>query len=123
MRELVGARVRIVNASRGTCLARQASVASGFWSRACGLLGRPPLEPGEGLVLYPCRAVHTLGMKYSLDAVHVDGTGRVCRLVERMPPYRLGPVVKDSRYVIELPAGTITGTGTAAGDEIQILPE
>jgi len=41
--------------------------------------------------------------------------------VVRLPPFRLGPVVRGTRIVIELPAGTIEGTGTGMGDHILIL--
>lgn len=113
--------LRVINVTKGACLAEKARLASGFWSRAMGLWGRPSLEQGEGLVICPCRAVHTFGMRFPLDVVHLDGAGRVCGLALNLPPYRLGPVLRETRLVIELPAGTIKGTGTGIGDQILVL--
>ena len=112
--------MRIRNATRGTELADKAWVARGFWPRLVGLLARPGLAPGEALVLEPCSSVHTAFMRFTIDVVYLDRTGKVVKVAPHMKPFRMGGVLRGSRSVIELPTGTIERTGTARGDEILI---
>ena len=112
--------VRIVNESRGAVLATRATVADSFWSRFRGLLGRRELADGEGLVIEPCSSVHMLGMRFAVDALHLDRSGTVLRVVPGLRPNRFGPMVWRSHSVLELPAGTAAATGTVAGDRVII---
>lgn len=112
--------VRVVNVTRNALLAERADLADSFLARARGLLGRSALAPGEGLVIRPCTAVHTVGMAFSTDVVHLDADSRVLRVVANLRPWRLGPLVRGSRVVVELPAGTALATGTRGGDVIQL---
>ena len=59
-------------------------VLTGFGSRLRGLIGREAgwLAGYKGVVLVPCRSIHTFGMRQSIDVAFVDSTGRVCA-VER----------------------------------------
>src|SRR5688500_15532614 len=104
-------RVRVVNVTRAALLAERADLADSFVARAQGLLGRVTLPAGEGLVIRPCNAVHTAGMAFSIDVVHLDGDGRVLRIAADLRPWRLGPLVRGSRVVVELPAGRPGRTG------------
>lgn len=112
------ATVRVVNRTRGTVLATQAHVANTFWTRLCGLLGRAALPAGHGLVLYPTSSVHGLMMRFDIDVLHLDRNGRVLRTLEPLRRNRLGPLVRGGYYAVELPAGTITATGTRVGDDV-----
>ncbi len=114
--------VRIMNRTRKRELASRASVADTFVSRLVGLLGRRELAAGEGLVITRTNSVHSLGMRFAIDVVHLDRHGRVCRLVAPLLPWRVGPVVRGGDCVIELPAGVVAATGIAVGDEIEIIP-
>lgn len=76
------------------------------WERARGLLGRRALPAGHGLLITPCGAVHTLGMRLALDLVFLDAGWRVVRTVAAVPPWRLavwgGP---RARHTLEVQAG------------------
>jgi uncharacterized membrane protein (UPF0127 family) len=118
--------VRIVNRDTGDELAARARVAASFWARGRGLLGRSGLAEGEGLLIERCRQVHMLFMSFPLDVLHVQrlgpDSGRVTRVVANLRPYRIGPLVWRSDYVIELPAGTAARTRTQAGHVLQLTP-
>ena len=109
--------LRITNATRGTELASRALAARTFWSRLVGLLGRARLEAGEGLVIERSSSIHMMFMRFAIDAVYVDKSGRVIKAVSDLKPFRVSGA-RGGRSVIELPAGTIAQTGTAAGDEL-----
>ncbi|MFQ5915281.1 MAG: DUF192 domain-containing protein [Nitrospinota bacterium] len=110
-----------VNTSTGQRLADRAFRAETFSERMQGLLGRSSLPGGEALLLDPCKAIHTTGMRFPIDALFLDRGGRVVRVAEGIPPGRLMVGAWRSRRVLELPAGTIASTGTQVGDRI-LLP-
>lgn len=110
--------MRAINASRGVPLAHSVHHAKSLWARSRGLLGRPGLEPGEGLLLDPCSGIHTFGMTFPIDAVFLSKEGDVVHLVRQMRPLRLSRYVFKARSVLELPAGTIQETGTEMGDRL-----
>ena len=58
-------------------------------ARMRGLLGRRSLPPGEGLLIERCGAIHTVGMRFAIDAVFLDRQWRVCRVVPDVRPGRL----------------------------------
>lgn len=79
-------------------------MAESGWDRTRGLLGRPPLEGGQGLLITRCRSVHTVGMGYAIDVVFLDRRGRIVRVVERLRPMRLAMCFRASS-VLELAGG------------------
>ncbi len=79
------------------------------------------LEHGEGLIIDPCSSIHTFWMRFPIDVLYMDRDNRVIRADETMKPWRIGPVFTGSRWVIELPPGMISATGTQAGDTIDII--
>ena len=113
-------RAKVVNVTRGTVLADEAGVADTFWKRFIGLMGKPPLPAGGGLVLRPGGAVHNLFVRQSLDVLHVDSEGRITNVVESLRPWRFGPLRVVSAATVELPPGTASATGTRPGDVIDI---
>ena len=64
-------------------------VADSFPKRAKGLLGRTGLPSGEGLLIPKCNAIHTIGMRFPIDAEFLDHHGRTVRVVRDIPPGRL----------------------------------
>ena len=112
--------VLVVNVTRNAVLAERADLADSFLGRARGLLGRSALAPGEGLVIRPCNVVHTVGMAFPIDVVHLDAGSRALRVVANLSPWRLGPLVRGSQVVVELPAGTALATDTRRGDEVRL---
>lgn len=95
-------------------------MARGFLARLRGLIGYRPLEPGQGLLIEPCRWIHTFLMRYPIDVIFVDQEWRVIGLTQRMAPNRIGPLVLKAALIIELPAGTIACTRTTLGDQLAI---
>ena len=115
--------VRAVNAARGRVLGARIGVADWWWPRLLGLSGRVDLAPGEGLLLKPCRAVHMMGMKFSLDVAFLDAGNRVIARYERLSPGARTRWHKGARAALELPAGTLQDTGTMEGDLVEYHEE
>lgn len=85
------------------------------WERGRGLLGRPPLAEDEGMLIAPCRMVHTLGMRYDLDLAFLDRSGKVRKLVSGLRPTRIAGSL-PACATLELAPGTLTRIGLKEGD-------
>lgn len=112
--------VRIRNRTTDTVLATRARLARDFWSRLKGLIGTKDLNDGEGLVIMPCNGIHTMFMSFPIDVLYVDAEHRIVDIDIGIPPWKLSLPRRYSRYVIELPAGTVIQTGTAVGDRLSL---
>ena len=108
--------VRVVNRTRGEVLAERAELATSYWSRFWGLIGRRELAPGAGLVLQPGGGIHMWFMRIPLDVVHVDKCDRVTHVLRGIKPWRFGPLFVGGKRAIELPVGV--AANTQVGDEI-----
>ncbi|MGE3856484.1 MAG: DUF192 domain-containing protein [Dehalococcoidia bacterium] len=108
-----------LNARTELPLAHWGRVTRNPWERLRGLLARPPLRPGEALLIRPCNGVHTCGMRYPIDVVFLDREGRVLRVVPALRPWRFVPFVRRAHVAIELRAGAAAACGLRPGDHIE----
>ncbi len=110
------------NRSQGVSLGDRVTLADTFWTRLRGLLGRPPLKSGEGLLIAPSRGVHMFGMRHPLDVVLADAGRQVVACFPSLRPWRTTGIHSEARYALELPPGTIERTGTDRGDQLEWTP-
>jgi uncharacterized membrane protein (UPF0127 family)/CheY-like chemotaxis protein len=85
-----------------------------------GLLGRHSLAAGEGMLLQPAPSIHTAFMRFAIDAVFMDGTLRVMKVVEELRPWRAASAHRG-RAVLELAAGESTVRGVKVGDQLGVI--
>ncbi len=110
------------NATRGTVLADRVAVAASPLARLRGLIGTRGLRPGAGLLLRPCRRVHSFFMRYALDLVFIDADDRVVAALADFGPGRVSPRVGAAAAVLELPSGTLAAAPAVPGDRLKIRP-
>ena len=113
-------RVIVSNTTKGTTLASSAELAMTYSQRRQGLLGRSSLEEGEGLIISPCKGVHSFGMKFPIDVVYVSKEGKAIHTISPLSPNRLGSLMLRAAWVLELPQGVLLRTKTVIGDTITI---
>lgn len=111
--------IEAYNRTKSASLGAAIELANSGKTRNKGLLGRDGLEPGEGLWIVPCEAIHMFFMRFAIDVVYLDKKKRVVKIVPELKPWRLSASMK-AHSVLELPAGTASQTGTEPGDEIEI---
>ena len=111
--------VVVRNDQRGTTLGTSVAVADTWLARLRGLLGRPELRAGQGLLLQPCNAVHMLGMRYPIDVVFTDRSGVVIAVYSGLMPRRRTRLHRAAHVAVELPAGTLDASGTVVGDQLR----
>ncbi len=85
--------------------------------RLVGLLGRSTLPVGQGIWLTPCKAVHTIGMRFPIDIVFVARNGTVLRIDQSVPPGRIR-ICWRAGSIIEMSAGWAREMGLRCGVRI-----
>ena|SRR5581483_5594486 len=112
----------VENTTRSTVLGDRIAPANNPWARARGLLGKSGLKPGEGLHIIPCKSVHMLFMRFSIDVLYLDREGRVVKAVPNLGLFRYSWGGWSAHSALELPAGTIAASSTVVGDKLNLQP-
>ena len=113
------------NRTRTTYLATELLIARTYWSRFRGLMATDAsrFRRGQGLWIVPCHGVHTLAMRFPIDAVYLDQERIVIHIEEGLKPWRMAAIRVLATSVLELPTGTVIDTRTELGDQVDILME
>src|SRR5262245_8278733 len=110
--------VRVRNVTRSVVLGDAIEVADSSAKRRTGLLKHRVLQPGHGLWIVPCEAIHTFGMNFPIDVAFLSKSRKVLKIRKEMPKRRMSMCIR-AHSVLELPAGTLSQTGTLPGDELE----
>ena len=108
----------LIDADTGTRLAGRVVAAVDSASRRRGLLGRTTMDD-EALVIAPCNAVHTFFMKFAIDVLFVDKSGKIVKLAPAVRPWRLAGALRGFA-TIEMAAGTAERTATRPGHRLEL---
>lgn len=103
----------------GVVVCERCEVADGFWTRARGLLGRPGLEPGHGMLIRPAGSVHTFFMRFPIDCVFLDRELRVVAVRDAVRPWRVA-AAKGSSSTLELAADESSKAGLSPGVRLRL---
>lgn len=109
------------NSTTGTIVATRIDRLSGFLQRAVGLLARSRVQRDEGVWITRCRAIHTIGMRTSIDVIFVDRDGRVLRVDRDVKPNRLSLSCRQAKGVVELGGGALSQIDVLPGDRLELV--
>jgi uncharacterized protein len=112
--------IRIQDAAGRTLFSR-AWMPQRFQDRARGLIGHPSPQADEAWWFVRCSAIHSIGMRFSIDVVHLDTDGRVLSIKEWLAPLRLSWHPAGC-HVIEMQAGRASALGLRTGQRLQSVP-
>jgi uncharacterized membrane protein (UPF0127 family) len=101
-------------------LCHHAWLAEHAHQRLRGLLFRPALRSGEGLLLLSVSSIHTIGMQHALDILFLSSDFVITAMKMRLPPPRIALSPPDTRHALELPPGTAELHGCMPGDRLLI---
>ena len=110
----------LVNQRTDQALADRIELAVTRRDRRKGLLGRDVFESSSAVIIAPCFSIHTMFMRFDIDAVFVDDDGRAVKVVEGMAPWRI-VVQPFAHAVVELPAGSLKNRPVDVGDRLYLL--
>jgi uncharacterized membrane protein (UPF0127 family) len=83
-------------------------VADSIVSRFQGLMGKPFLPQGEGMLIEPCNSIHTFFMRFAIDVAYLGRDGanyKVLSIRRDMSPWRVDFPVFGARAVLEMCSG------------------
>ncbi len=95
-------------------------IAGDIRSKTRGLIGHPPLEPGQALMIPGSRWIHTFSMSFPIDVIYIDKKGRIVALTENLPPRRIDRPVLRAQAVIEMAAGEIHRLALKVGEHLEL---
>ena len=61
----------------------------------------------DGFFIENCKIIHSFFIRFSFDALFLDKDLRVIAMYSDFKPFRISKFHKKSKYVLELPKGTI----------------
>ena len=114
-------RVALMNERTRERVAAAVEIAATRTSRRRGLLGRDRLDDATAMLLAPCAAVHTVGMRFAIDVVFVDRQGYAVKVVRGLRPWRIA-LAAGARAVVELPEGSLGWGRILPGDRLYLTP-
>lgn len=82
-------------------------IADNFFTRLRGLMFRKELTENQGLLIYPCNSIHMFCMNFPLDILFVNKQDEIIDYLENFEINKVSKIYPSSKYVVELPAGTI----------------
>ena len=85
-----------------------------------GLLNRGSFKPGEALLIPGCKGIHTIGMRFAIDAVYVRKDGTVVAIQENLSPGQIAAPVSAAWGVLELPSGEASRNQVRVGDRLEL---
>jgi uncharacterized protein len=95
-------------------------VADHFFSRLRGLLFQSVLKRQQGLLITPCKSVHTIGMGYAIDVVFLSADYRVLKVHAQCLSWRF-KVCKPARHTLELLGGEARRLGITEGLQLPAI--
>jgi uncharacterized protein len=113
--------VALINERTRKPLATLVEIAATRTTRRRGLLGRDGMDQASAMLLAPCTAVHTAGMRFAIDVVFVDRQGYAVKIVRNMRPWRIA-LAASGRAVIEMAGGSLGWGQVLPGDRLYLAP-
>jgi uncharacterized membrane protein (UPF0127 family) len=86
--------------------------------RMRGLLGKRGLPRGQALHISPCNAIHTMGMRFTLDVAFLDRQLVVIRVVRGLRPWRMATGGPGAASVLEMESGWLDDGALKVGDPL-----
>lgn len=94
-------------------------IADSYLSRLIGWQGRKPCPQPTALLLVPCPSIHTILMRFAIDAVWLDEAGHVLEVQHALRPWKVAWPKQKAFAVLELVAGQLQ---LVAGDRLVLEP-
>jgi uncharacterized membrane protein (UPF0127 family) len=98
----------VLKKAGGEVVCERCELASTPLKRMRGLLGRPGLDEGEGMLFRPAGSIHMFFMRFAIDAVFCDRELVVIGVERDLKPWKTARR-KGAKVVVELAAGAAGG--------------
>lgn len=109
---------KIKNKNGGLVLCENARGATSFQERLLGLMFQEEMPGCDGLVIDPCRSIHTFFMKFSIDVIFLNKKNKIIKIKKNFKPWGLSSIYFGAQKVLEMKKGKI-GDDLKEGDELE----
>ena len=113
--------VALFNERTNQPVATQVEIAATRGRGAAACSAAISLDEASAMLLAPCAAVHTAGMRFPIDVVFVDRQGYAVKVVRNLRPWRIA-LAAGGRAVIEMAAGSLRWGQVVLGDRLYLAP-
>src|SRR3954447_5236796 len=110
-------RVTTLRRETGEIVCARCALATSFWSRFRGLMGRSSLAADEGMLFRPAGSIHMFFMRFPIDAIFCDRDLRVLKIERNLQPWRTAGA-RGAKVVVELAAGA--AAALEPGDQLSL---
>ncbi len=101
-------------------LISRVELATSWWQRMLGLLGRAGLPEGHAMFLSPANSIHMFFMRFAIDLIFVDRNLKVVKVVRNVRPWRTAFGGRAAHSVFELAAGWLPEDAVGVGDVLEL---
>lgn len=112
--------MKVINRRTGSVILDNLDIADTFYKRFKGLMGKKTLLKRTGLKIDPCNSIHCFFMKIPIDIIFLSKEDIVVMAIHDIRPWRVSPIVKGARYVIESNSNELAGE-IKVGDCLEYL--
>lgn len=106
---------------RDKSIASEVVLGNTFYKRLAGLASRSEMTREQGLLLFPCKQVHTFGMSFPIDVVFLSKDNEIIHIETSMQKNHVGKYFKNAFSVLELCSGVTKEAGLSIGDRLEFI--
>jgi|LGVE01.1.fsa_nt_gb uncharacterized membrane protein (UPF0127 family) len=100
-------------------IAEEIRQANHFFVKLIGLLNDKKIDGQQGLLLFKCKQIHTIGMNFPIDVVFISKEGIILYIENDFAKGKISHYIKNSYYALELKANVASFYALKIGDTIQ----
>jgi len=113
---------KIVNKTKGTCIAQNGREASTFFERLLGLMFRASISSDAALIFHNVNSIHMFFMRFPIDVIYLNRDNKVLKIKHSLKPWRMSSCIR-AKATIELPSRKARETATEIGDTLEFIEE
>lgn len=108
---------KIISIYKGeNIITEEVKLADTFLSRMFGLMPVKVLEENKGILLKPCKQVHTFNMSFAIDVIFLSKDDIIIHIEHYLTSNKITKYFKEANSVLEIMSGTAEKQKLAVGD-------
>ena len=100
-------KIKLISKPAPLYLCYSAQIPKTLIKKGFGLTFLNNFEDFDGLLIENCKIIHSFFMRFSFDVLFLNSDYKVIAMYPDFKPFRISKHHKKTKYVLELPSGTI----------------